>query len=54
MEAEPSGGDTNASFELLFPNVEATGPLPSLITPISVILGSLKSGQRVGKGEWSF
>lgn len=48
MEAEQW---THASFELVFLNVEAAGPRPCLITPIAVILGSLKSGQGVGKGE---
>lgn len=53
VEAEPSGGETNASFELVF-RVSAAGPVPCLITPISVIPGSLKSGQGVGKGEGSY
>lgn len=35
----------NTSFELVFLSVEAASPVPCLITPISVILGSLKSSR---------
>lgn len=51
MEAEPSGRETNASFELVF---RPLAPRALLDHPISVIPGSLKSGQGVGKGEGSY
>lgn len=50
VEAEPRGRRTDASSELVFLSVEAAGTTSYLITPISAILGSLKSGQGVGKG----
>lgn len=48
MQSPRADGQTHP-FELVFQSVEAAGPMPYLITPISVILGSLKSGQGAGK-----
>lgn len=51
MWKQGQGQVENTSSELVFLNVEAASPVPCLITPISVILGSLKSGQGMGKGD---